>query len=665
MAELDPRIRIRAPLRCDGIGRLDCAEDAESGVRLAVRWLPLEANGESAAQACEKLPQHPTLPKIRQTGKVGAFSYVAMDFPEGELLAAREGDVLPFSMLQWMTAQIADALATIHSQGVFHGEMSAESILVVKPEKAEKAYLWDMPLVIANRLTDRRGEERLMHQLVRTAAYLAPERARGEKPTAACDVYALGAIACIAAGAPKPVAHTTLGVVHQVATGAFRPEVPRALPESMRSLLARMLSVDPKLRPQASEVVEVFSPDAGPSSSTPTLREMPALVWPPVPELGALPPTGPRPSLPPLKGPSSWTAMPAVTSAPAAAVFAPSLAKPLPPPPGVKAGPTLVAPPVLKPSSAAPVLFRPVAISPESPVVQVASDAAPTPPAPPRVSVPEMMMVPEPTGPAVALPKSVMPAASMPEPTAPVQSPPVQTAPVPATPVQTAPVQSAAPQPALPSPPKPRPPVPPQVDERLTRATGPAIPVKPAVAALEHEVPEASPDDVADVTAPALNVAKAAAMEQADGASVALTESVSVSPELVEQGAKALSPAEARALMQRKLLPWLVGGAATVLLGVLGAVAIGLASQPRVQVVQAPRAAPVKAAQVVKVAAPESEPELANDEDLLAAPTRVKRARRSLVRQADSAPAPKAEPKSDSDFSLSDDADAPLKRPAF
>lgn len=34
---LDPRIRISAPLRCDGIGRLDCAEDLESGGRLAVR----------------------------------------------------------------------------------------------------------------------------------------------------------------------------------------------------------------------------------------------------------------------------------------------------------------------------------------------------------------------------------------------------------------------------------------------------------------------------------------------------------------------------------------------------------------------------------------------------------------------------------------------------
>ena len=36
MKELDPRIRIRAPLRCDGIGRLDCAEDTVSLATLTI-----------------------------------------------------------------------------------------------------------------------------------------------------------------------------------------------------------------------------------------------------------------------------------------------------------------------------------------------------------------------------------------------------------------------------------------------------------------------------------------------------------------------------------------------------------------------------------------------------------------------------------------------------
>src|SRR6478736_6382849 len=86
---LDPKIRIRAPLRCDGVGSLDCAEDADSGRRMAVRWLPLAANGAAAVKAVELLPAHDGLPKIRASGHVGSSAYVAMDFPEGTLLSTQ------------------------------------------------------------------------------------------------------------------------------------------------------------------------------------------------------------------------------------------------------------------------------------------------------------------------------------------------------------------------------------------------------------------------------------------------------------------------------------------------------------------------------------------------------------------------------------------------
>ncbi|MCC6337167.1 MAG: protein kinase [Myxococcales bacterium] len=274
---LDPRIRIRAPLRCDGIGRLDCAEDAESGGRMAVRWLPLDANGDAAVKACAKLPEHPRLPRIRQTGQVGSSAFVAMDFPEGALLSTRVGERLEVDEVIRLGSQLACALATVHAQGVVHGEMSCDSVLLVAPDHA---YLWDMPLVIANRLTDRRGENRLMQNLVKTAPFLAPERARGEGASQASDVYALGAVLCVAAGAPLPVASTTLGVVNQVATGAWTPRVPMVLPEPYRSTLALMVSEDPSARPPADEVAAIFA-ELPPAASLPTVPEFPVVKLPP------------------------------------------------------------------------------------------------------------------------------------------------------------------------------------------------------------------------------------------------------------------------------------------------------------------------------------------------------------------------------------------------
>lgn len=276
MVELDPRYRIRAPLRCDGIGRLDCAEDAESGARLAVRWVPLEANGELAVKACEKLPVHPTLPRILQTGQVGTSAFVALDFPKGETLAARGEERLDNEALLKLAAQLSDALATVHAQSVVHGELSRDSVLLTVDGRA---VLWDMPLVIANRLADRRGESRLMQNLVKTAPYLSPERARGDGASPASDVYALGALLCVAGGAPLPTASTTLAAVHLVASGGWTPRVPDTLPEAWREMLTKMVSADAAARPGAADVALAFARVPG-QGALPTVPELPAVRLP-------------------------------------------------------------------------------------------------------------------------------------------------------------------------------------------------------------------------------------------------------------------------------------------------------------------------------------------------------------------------------------------------
>ncbi len=257
MSELDPRIRIRAPLRCDGIGRLDWAEDIVSGGRLAVRWLPLAANGEAAIRACERIPQHPTLPRIFQTGKVGSSAYVALDFPEGKTLSAVSQDAMGPDVLLDLAAQLSSALAALHERGVVHGELSQDSVLLVQ---GGKAWLWDIQFIVANRLSDRRGENRLMQILVKSAPYLAPERAAGGGATQAADVYALGSLLCISGGAVLPNGATTLAVIHQIASGDWRPQVPPQLPSSAKAMIERMLARDPSLRPTAHEAALLFGP---------------------------------------------------------------------------------------------------------------------------------------------------------------------------------------------------------------------------------------------------------------------------------------------------------------------------------------------------------------------------------------------------------------------
>jgi hypothetical protein len=279
-------------------------------MRMAIRWLPLEAGGDTAAKTVEKLPTHPQLPKICSVGKVGSAAFVAMEFPEGKLLSTTLGEPLTAPGIRQLGAEMADALATVHADGAFHGEISADSILMLPDGRA---VLWDVPLVIANRITDRRQEERFMRQLMHMASFIAPERARGCPASAAADVYALGAVLCVAAGAPLPPEETTLAVVHRIATGQWTPHVPASIPADLKGVLEQMLRADPHGRPTAREAVALLQTPAG-SAPAPQLAIAPAA--PAIPEAAVPPRT------------ASATALEAVApevEAPAPAAVAPAV----------------------------------------------------------------------------------------------------------------------------------------------------------------------------------------------------------------------------------------------------------------------------------------------------------------------------------------------------
>lgn len=255
---LDPRFRLRAPLRCDGVGKLDWGEDTISRERVAVRWLPLKANGEAAVIACAELPHHPALPKILQLGQVDEQAFLIMEFPDGELLSSRvaDGEWLDAPGVLLVAVQVAQALSALHQHGFVHGELGADSVLLVP---GDRILWWDVPLVLADRMTDRREDSRPARQLVKTAAYLAPECARGAPATEASDVYSLGATLCRASGALPPVSASTLGILHEVASGTWRPTVTRVWHARWAAVVRQMLDPDPRQRPPAQEVATLFT----------------------------------------------------------------------------------------------------------------------------------------------------------------------------------------------------------------------------------------------------------------------------------------------------------------------------------------------------------------------------------------------------------------------
>jgi serine/threonine protein kinase len=135
-------------------------------------------------------------------------------------------------------APVAHALAGLHSAGVVHGDVSPTNVLL---ELSGRPLLSD--LGVARVAGERPG------QLFGTPGFVAPEVLDGAPPTAASDVYAVGALAwwCVTGAPPAPAA-------------LRRPldELAPGLPEPWRAATTAALRGVPEERPSAADLALAY-----------------------------------------------------------------------------------------------------------------------------------------------------------------------------------------------------------------------------------------------------------------------------------------------------------------------------------------------------------------------------------------------------------------------
>ncbi|WP_406348594.1 serine/threonine protein kinase [Streptomyces sp. NBC_00144] len=195
---------------------------------------------------------HPNIVRTRDLVVEGDLLALVMDLIDGPDLHHYLRDNGPFSPVAaaLLTAQIADALAASHADGVVHRDLKPANVLVKHDADGQMhPMLTDFGIA---RLADSPGLTRT-HEFVGTPAYVAPESAEGRPQTSAVDIYGAGILLYeLVTGRPPFAGGTALEVLQRHLSED--PRRPTTVPEALWTVIERCLSKDPGRRPSAENL---------------------------------------------------------------------------------------------------------------------------------------------------------------------------------------------------------------------------------------------------------------------------------------------------------------------------------------------------------------------------------------------------------------------------
>jgi serine/threonine protein kinase len=199
-------------------------------------------------------------------------TYLVMELVDGPNLGTRiEAGPIADSDLWKLTADVAEALSIVHSQGIIHRDIKPGNILLApspSPGYEFSAKLADFGIAYlsdATRIT-------MAGTMMGTAAYLSPEQAKGAEPAPSLDIYSLGLVLLESLTHKREFPGS---MVESVSARLARdPVIPTSLGHEWHSLLTAMTARTASDRPTASEVAAIARPDGQRPTTTdaPTVR---------------------------------------------------------------------------------------------------------------------------------------------------------------------------------------------------------------------------------------------------------------------------------------------------------------------------------------------------------------------------------------------------------
>ena len=202
------------------------------------------------------------------TAQAPWFATTYIDGPSLTVLVEAQGPLAAGAVLT-LGAGLAEALASIHSAGLVHRDLTPGNIIL----DDAGPHIIDFGIAIAPNAT-KLTTDRMM---LGTPSYIAPEVIEGHPAGPASDVFALGAILAFAVLGKHLVNEGPMHAqILQIVRARFDLE---AVPKEIRPLIVRCTAANPGERPTAPELVRVLL-DAGVARPSPGWFTSPATAPP-------------------------------------------------------------------------------------------------------------------------------------------------------------------------------------------------------------------------------------------------------------------------------------------------------------------------------------------------------------------------------------------------
>jgi serine/threonine-protein kinase len=239
------------------------ASDEESGQQVALKVLPHEFAENPVrlkrfareARAAKKL-DHVNIVRVHDFGFANDTYYIVMEYVSGRDAQAevQARGPLPAAEVVDILIQSARALSHAYFQGIVHRDIKPSNLLLTEQDGRRIVKLTDFGLALDWTNVD---ESRLTRQgtTLGTIDYMAPEQARGTHLVdIRGDLYSLGCTAYYLLTARPPFAEGSVPekmYKHVHETPPDPREIQPDLPDSLITVLGRLLMKSPEARPQS------------------------------------------------------------------------------------------------------------------------------------------------------------------------------------------------------------------------------------------------------------------------------------------------------------------------------------------------------------------------------------------------------------------------------